>query len=362
MDDAGGHRRRRPVHRRRPRRHRLPRHLSRHRPVPARPLPDDVRDPAVDDPPVRRLLHGRRVQRLLPPQPRRRAEGALRRLRPGDPPWLRQRPPPRRRRRRDGRRGDRLDPRHAPAVRPHPARPDQRVDDDERGRAPGDGALRRRGRGAGRACGQARRDDPERHPQGVHGPQHVHLPAGAVDGDRLGHLRLHRRRDAQVQLDLDLRLPHAGGRGDGGPRARLHARRRRRVRAHRARGRARHRRVRAAAVVLLRHRHELLHGGRQAARRPAAVGEARQAVRPAQRQVAVAAHPLPDVGLVADRPGRVQQRRAHVRRGDGGDPGAHPVAAHQRPRRGARPADGLLGAHRPQHPARAPARVRARAG
>ena len=35
-----------------------------------------------------------------------------------------------------------------------------------------------------------------------------------------------------------------------------------------------HRQVRAAAVVLLGHRHELLHGGRQAARRPAAVERA----------------------------------------------------------------------------------------
>ena len=111
------------------------------------------------------------------------------------------------------------------------------------------------------------------------------------------------------------------------------------------------RRVRAAAVVLLGDRHELLHGGRQAAGRPAAVGEAREAVRPAERQVAVAAHALPDVGLVAHRPGRVQQRRAHVRRGDGRDAGAHPVAAHERARRGAGPAHRLLGPHRPQHAA-----------
>ena len=98
-------------------------HLPGHRPVPARPVPDDVRQPAVDDPPVRRLLHRRGVQRLLPPQPRRRPEGPVGRLRPGDPPRLRQRPPACRRRRRHGRRGDRLDPRHAPAVRRHPARP-----------------------------------------------------------------------------------------------------------------------------------------------------------------------------------------------------------------------------------------------
>ncbi len=92
--------------------------------VPARPVPDDVRHPAVDHPAVRRLLHRRGVQRLLPAQPRRRPEGPVGRLRPGDPPRLRQRPPARRRRRRHGRRGDRLDLRHADPVRRHPAGPD----------------------------------------------------------------------------------------------------------------------------------------------------------------------------------------------------------------------------------------------
>ena len=38
-------------------------------------------------------------------------------------------------------------------------------------------------------------------------------------------------------------------------------------------------------------------------------------------------------------------------RGDGGDAGPHPIAAHQRARRGAGVADAVLGAHRPQHPA-----------
>ena len=38
-------------------------------------------------------------------------------------------------------------------------------------------------------------------------------------------------------------------------------------------------------------------------------------------------------------------------RGDGGDAGPHPVAAHQRARRGAGAADRFLGAHRPQHAA-----------
>ena len=67
------------------------------------------------------------------------------------------------------------------------------------------------------------------------------------------------------------------------------------------------------------------------------------------------AHAQPDLGLVAGRAGRVQQRRAHHDRGDGGDPRPDPVAAHQRARRGAGAADRLLRPHRPQHPDRAAA-------
>ena len=79
---------------------------------------------------------------------------------------------------------------------------------------------------------------------------------------------------------------------------------------------------------------------------------------PEEPQVAVAADPLPDVGLVADGPGRLQQRGPDLHRGDGRDPGPDPVPAHQRPGRGPRAADGLLGADRPQHPAAAPAGIR----
>ena len=234
LGDPGGHRGPAALHGRRPRRPRLPGHLPGHRAVPARPVPDDVRQPAVDDPPVRRVLHRRGVQRLLPAQPGGGAEGPVGRVRPGHPPRLRLRQPAGGRRRRHGRRGDRLDLRHAAAVRRHPARPDERVDDDERRGAAGPGALHRRRRGAGRQPGAARRDHPERHPQGVHGPQHLHLPAAAVDADHLRHLRVHLAADAEVQLDLDLRLPHPGGRGDRRPRARLHAGRRRRVPPRRA--------------------------------------------------------------------------------------------------------------------------------
>ena len=126
----------------------------------------------------------------------------------------------------------------------------------------------------GVAARAAHRDHPERHPQRVHGPQHLHLPAAAVDADHLRHLRVHLAGDAEVQLDLHLRLPHPGGRGHRRPGAGLHPRRRRRVPARRHRRGPGRRRVRAAAVVLLGDRHELLHGGREAAGGAAAVGEA----------------------------------------------------------------------------------------
>ena len=90
-------------------------------------------------------------------QSRRRAEGPVGRLRSRHPSRLRFRPSARRRRRRHGGRRDRLDLRHAHAVLRHSARPDERVDDDERRGAAGAGALHRRGGGAGRAAGEARR-------------------------------------------------------------------------------------------------------------------------------------------------------------------------------------------------------------
>ena len=82
-----------------------------------------------------------------------------------------------------------------------------------------------------------------------------------------------------------------------------------------------------------------------------AVGQADEAVQSEGPTLAVAAHPLPDLGLVADRAGRVQQRDAHHHRGDGGDARPYAIAAHQRARRGAGAADRFLGADRPQHPA-----------
>ena len=266
------------------------------------------------------------------------------------------RPPARARRRRHGRRGDRLDLRHAHAVRRHQPRGHDGVDDHERRGAAGAGVVHRRRRGAGRGAGQAGGHHPERHPQRVHGAQYLHLSARSLHAHHLRHLPVHEREDAEVQLHLHLRLSHAGGRRDGGPGARLHPGRRRRVRARGRGGRPRYRCVRTAPFVLLGDRHELLHGDRQDARRPPAVGQAHQGrVRAQGCQVARLAHALPDQRLEPHRPGRVQQRDAHWDRGAGGHARRHAVAAHQCAGRGHRPADGFLRPHRPQHAAVHPA-------
>ena len=89
----------------------------------------------------------------------------------------------------------------------------------------------------------ARRDHPERHPQGVHGPQHLYLPARTEHADHLRHLRLHVARDAQVQQHLDQRLSHAGSGSDAAPRAGLHHRRRHGLCEIRRRQRSRYRQV-----------------------------------------------------------------------------------------------------------------------
>jgi methylmalonyl-CoA mutase len=105
-----------------------------------------------------------------------------------------------------------------------------------------------------------------------------------------------------------------------------------------------------AALLLLGDRHEFLHGSRQDACRAAFVGEADEGVQSEGCARALAAHALPDLGLVARRAGRVQQRAAHHGRGDGSDAGTHAIAAYQRARRGARAADRFLRPHRPQYP------------
>ena len=224
-----------PVRARGPGGPRISRYLSRDRTVPARPLPDHVRHPALDDPAIRWFLHGRGFERVLPAQPRGRPEGPVGCLRSRDPPRLRFRPPPRLGRCRHGGRRHRLDLRHAHPVLRHPPRRDDGVDDHERRGAADPRALHRRGGGAGRAAAKTRRHHPERHPQGVHGPQHLHLSPEGIDADHLGHFFVYFEEHAEIQFHFHFRLPHAGGRRDERPGAGLHAGRRRRVHQGRAR-------------------------------------------------------------------------------------------------------------------------------
>ena len=101
-------------------------------------------------------------------------------LRPADAarPGLRR--PAQPRRGRPDRRGDRHARRHADRVRRHPARRGLDLDDDQRARRGAAAALRAGRRGAGRREPAAARHRPERHPQGVHRPRELHLPARAV--------------------------------------------------------------------------------------------------------------------------------------------------------------------------------------
>ena len=96
LDHPRAHRRQTGVHRRRPRcrgrRGLSVGQLPRGGAVHPRALSDHVRQPAVDHPPVRRLLHSRRLECLLSTQPGRGTEGAVGRVRPGHPPRLRLRP------------------------------------------------------------------------------------------------------------------------------------------------------------------------------------------------------------------------------------------------------------------------------
>ena len=330
LDDARGHRREAALHRGRSRRPRDPGRAAGLPAVHARAQGHDVCRPALDGAPVRRLLDRRGEQQVLSRQSRGRPDGPVGGVRSRHPPRLRFRSSARGRRRRQGGRGDRLRRGHEDPVRRHPARQDERVDDHERRRAAGAGGLHRGGRGAGRAAGQARRARSRTTssrsswsgtPTSIRPDPSMRIVADIIEYTAHAH--------AEVQLDLDLRLSHAGGGRDAGSGAGLHAGRRARIRARRQGQGPRHRRLRAAPVLLLLHRHELLHGGGQAARRALPVGRADQAVRAQEGRFAVAAHALPDLGRVAHRAGPLQQRHPHRLRGDGGGAGRHAVAAHQ---------------------------------
>ena len=205
--------------------------------------------------------------------------------------------------------------RHAPAVRRHPARPGQHLDDHQRAGGGAAGVLRGAGRGAG-----------HRSRPGCSGTiQNDMFKEFIAQKEWICGLRPHLRiiRDmlvhctaahAALEHHQRQRLPHPRGGGDGGAGAGVHARRRHRLRAAGPGGRPGRRRVRAAAVVLLGRAQRLLRGGGQAARRPPDVGA--HHARPVRRQepaLVAAARARPDRRRVAGGAAAAEQRRPHHR-------------------------------------------------
>ena len=195
-------------------------------------------------------------------QPVEGPDRALGGLRPADPDRLRPRPPAGPRRGRQGRRPDPAPRRDAAAVRRHPARRDEHLDDDQRHRDVAARALpgRRRGAGGsrrarrGRIRGGARhagRHHPERHHQGVPLPRDLRVPARALAAADHRPDRLHRQPHPEVEPDQHLQLPPAGGRRDADAGARLRPVHRDRGARHGARlrpGRPRGLRARSSAA------------------------------------------------------------------------------------------------------------------
>ena len=218
-----------------------------------------------------------------------------RRLRPADPDGLRLRPPDGRRRGRQGRCGDRLARRHAPALRWHPARPGHHLDDHQRPGGPAAAAVRDRGGGAGRRSGR-RSPAPSRTTSSRSTPRAA--PTSTRRARRCGSpptFRLLRRAPAALEHDLHLRLPHARGRGDRRAGDRLHPRQRHRLRRGGACRRAGRRRVRAPAGLLLRRPHGPLRGGGQVPRGAPDLGRHHaRAFGAARSALADAAVPYPD--------------------------------------------------------------------
>ncbi len=321
-------------------------------PVHARHPRVDVPREAVDDAAVRRLRQRGRHQPALPVPSRPRPDRPVGGVRHAHPDGPRQRRAAVARRGRPLRRRHQLRRGHAHALRRHRPRPRHHLDDHQLAGADRVRAVPGGRRGAGGADRPPRRHPAERHPQGVHRPEGVHLPGAAVDaaGHRRGHVL--RRERAALAPHLGQRVPHPRGGQHGRAGAGVHPGRRLRLRRVRGRRRPRRRRLRAAAELLLQQPHRLLRGDRQVPRRAAHLGAAHaRALRRQEPQKPAAEVPHPDSGVLAHRAADREQHRAHRVRGDGRRARRHPVAAHQLDGRGAGAAHREGGADRAAHPA-----------
>ena len=207
---------------------------------------------------------------------------------------------------------------------------------------------------------EARRHDPDRHPQGVHRPEGVVLPdrAGAAAGR--GHDRVVLGRDAALAPDLDLAATTSAR--PARPPSRSSPSRSRTASPTSSR-----RSSAASTSTTSRPRLSFFFNAHidffeeiakyRAARRIWA-REMKETYGAKREESLADALPHPDRGRLADRPAAAGQHRPHHDRGARRRARRHPVAAHQLLRRGAGAADRGGGAARPSHPAGDRPRVR----
>ena len=301
-------------------------------------------------------------QQPLPLPDRARLDRALDGLRPADPARPRLRRPAVPRRGRPHRGADRHDRGHADLLRPDPARRGLDLDDDQRPGGDPAAALRAGRRGAGRPAGEAARHGPERRAEGVRGARQLHLPARGDDAADHRHLRVLPRARPEVEHDLDLRLPHPREGLLGGAGGRLHALQRDRLRGGGARARGSTIDEFAPRLAFFFNCHNNVFqeiAKFRAVRRMWARDHARALRR--RRTTRSTDDPLPHPDRRRHAAGAAARGEHHPRRAAGlrGGLRRHPVAAHERLRRGAGAADRALGADRAAHPAGARPRVRA---
>ena len=192
----------------------------------------------------------------------------------------------------------------------------------------------------GAAAGQALRHHPERHPQGVHGPQHLYLPAGAsmrIVADIIAYTAENMPKFNSISIS-GYHMQEAGATAGAGARP-SPGRRVEYVRAAMAAGLDVDAFAPRLSFFFAIGMNFFMEVAKLRAARLLWAGDDGASSIPKNPRSPDAAHPLPDLGRVAHRAGPLQQRRPHHDRGDGRGAGRHPVAAHQRLRRGDRPAD-----------------------
>ena len=188
---------------------------------------------ALDFPHLCGALDRGGVERALSEEPEQGADRPLGCFRSADADRLRLRPSAGQGRGRQGRRAGLASRRHARAVRRHPARRDEYVDDDQRHRRLAARALCGARRRARRAARHAAGHHPERHHQGIPVARHLRFSPGAVDAAHQGRDFVHDQGNAEMESDQRVLLSPAGGRRHAGAGACLCARHRDRRARHR---------------------------------------------------------------------------------------------------------------------------------